>query len=80
MHGFDTAKDSSTCFILKLERGFPMTACLPRLRREYLHLLPRIGRSLGTYVEIPCAAISMVAKAMSLPFVHVIALDRGQLL
>ena len=56
-----------------------MTACFPGLRREYLPLLPQIGRTLRVYIETPRTAASVVAKAAGLPSVRVIIPDLVQL-
>ena len=56
-----------------------MIACFPGLRREYLHLLPQIGKALGTYVETPRTTVSVVAKAAGLPSVRVLISDPAQL-
>ena len=66
-HGFDPTAESAPSFIPREERGFPVTACFPGLRREYLPLLPQIGRTLGAYIETPRTAASIVAKAARLP-------------
>ena len=76
IHGFDpAAADSSSSFIPKEERGFPVTVCLPGLRREYLPLLPQIGKTIGTLIETPRTAASVVAKAAGMPSVRVLIPD-----
>ena len=77
--GFDPASDAASSFIPQGERGFPVTACSPSHCREYLPLLPQIGRTLGTYLESPLSAASVVAKAAGLPSVRVIISDPTRL-
>ena len=57
-----------------------MTACFLGLCREYLSFLPlQIGRALGTFLETPIIAASIVAKAVSLPLVRILVLDLAKL-
>ena len=56
-----------------------MTACFPGLRREYLPLLPQMGRALGTFLKSPPSVASVVAKAAGLPLVRVLISDPAQL-
>ena len=79
VHGFDPSAESSSSFIPREDRGFPVTACFPGLRREYVPLLPQLGRALGTYIETPRTAASVVAKAAGLPSVRILVPDPAQL-
>lgn len=78
-HGFDPTDQGSSSFVPQEERGFPVTACFPGLRREYLPLLPPLGRALGTYVDSPRTAASVVAKAAGLPSVRILVPDLAKL-
>ena len=78
-HDFDPASDAASSFIPAGDRGFPVTACFPGLRREYLPLLPQIGRALGTVLEAPPTLASVVARAAGLPSVCIIIPDPAKL-
>lgn len=54
---------------------FPVSLCLPRLRREYLYLLPKIGGTIGTPIETIRTAASVTAKATELPSIRVLVAD-----
>ena len=79
VHGFDPTDQVASSFVPLEERGFPVTACFPVLRREYLPHLPQLGRALGTYVDSPRTAASVVAKAAGLPSVRVLVPDLAKL-
>ena len=78
-HGFDPTGEAASSFVPPGERGFPVTACFPGLRKEYLPFLPQIGRALGTYLESPRSAASVVAKAAGLPSVRILIPDPAKL-
>ena len=79
VHDFDPVAKVASTFISRKAQGFPVTACFPGLRWEYLPLLPQISGSLGTYLETPQTATSEVAKAVGLPSVRIIIADPAQL-
>ena len=76
VHGFDPTDQVASSFVPLEERGFPVTACFPGLCREYL---PQLGRALGTFVDSPRTAASVVAKAAGLPSVRVLVPDLAKL-
>ena len=72
-HGFDPTTE------VVEEASFPVSVCLPGLRREYLHLLPQIGGIFGVTLETPRTAASVAAKAAGLPSVRVLISDPSAL-
>ena len=78
-HSFDPTVELAPSFIPREEWDFPMTVCFLGLRREYLPLLPQIGRTLGAYIETLLTAASVIAKVAGLPSVRVIIPGLAQL-